>query len=39
MDFSELRAVIKGESNKGTFVPSSDLIQNIVFDLKKEENL
>jgi len=37
MDFSELRSIIKGESNKGTFVPSSDLIQNIVFDLKKDE--
>ena len=37
MVFSELRAVIKSESNKGTFVPSSDLIQNIIFDLKKDE--
>ena len=37
MDFSELRSIIKDESNKGTFVPSSDLIQNIVFNLKKDE--
>jgi type II restriction enzyme len=37
LDFLELRAIIKDESKKGTFIFSTDLIQKIVFDLKKEE--
>ncbi|MCL1994123.1 MAG: HindIII family type II restriction endonuclease [Spirochaetes bacterium] len=37
MDFSELRAIIKDESSKGAYVPSSDLIQKIVSELKKHE--
>ena len=37
MDFSNLRALIKVESEKRTFVPSSEMIQSIVFDLKKED--
>jgi hypothetical protein len=37
LDFLELRSIIKDESRKGTFIPSTDLIQKIVFDLKKEE--
>jgi len=36
LDFLELRSIIKDESRKGTFIPSTDLIQKIVFDLKKE---
>jgi type II restriction enzyme len=37
MNFSKLRMKIKDESKKGTFEISSDLIQNIVFDLDKNE--
>lgn len=37
MNFPELRSIIKIESEKGSFVPSSDKIQNIVFNLKKHE--
>jgi type II restriction enzyme len=37
MNFSELRSLIRNESKKGTFIPSSELIQKSVFDLKKDE--
>jgi len=37
MDFLDLRTIIKDESEKKTFVPSSEMIQSIVFDLKKEK--
>jgi len=37
MDFLDLRALIKVESEKRTFVQSSEMLQNIVFDLKKED--
>ena len=37
MNFSELRSLIRNESKKGTFIPSSELIQKSVFDLKKDK--
>jgi type II restriction enzyme len=37
MDFLKLRTIIKDESKKGTFISSTELIQKIVFNLKKEE--
>jgi type II restriction enzyme len=37
MDFSEIRSIIRNESKKGAFIPSSELIQKIVFDLKRDE--
>jgi type II restriction enzyme len=37
MDFKELRSIIKGESNKGDFIGSSNVIQQLIFDLKKDE--
>ena len=37
MDFLELRSKIKDETKKGTFIPSSEILQNIIFSLKKEE--
>lgn len=37
MDFFELRSIIRDESKKGAFILSTDLIQRIIFDLKKEE--
>jgi len=37
MTFLELRSIIRDESKKGTFIPSSELIQKVVFDLKRGE--
>ena len=37
MDFTELRIKIKNEAEKGTFESSTDLIQNLVFSLNKQE--
>jgi len=37
MDFSNLRSIIKVESEKRTFLTSSEMIQSMVFDLKKED--
>jgi type II restriction enzyme len=37
MDFVELRSKIKDESKKGTFEHSTDLIQDLVFNLNKQE--
>jgi type II restriction enzyme len=37
MDFLELRSIIKDEAKKRTFIYSTDLIQKIVFGLKKEK--
>jgi type II restriction enzyme len=37
MDFNKLRAIIKEEIKKGSFEGSSDLLQTLIFGLKKEE--
>jgi type II restriction enzyme len=37
MEFLELRELIKKESKKGTFITSCDIIQNFIFEQKKEE--
>ena len=37
MDFTELRAKIKEEAVKGTFENSTDLIQSLIFKLKKQK--
>jgi type II restriction enzyme len=37
MNFSELRSIIRDESKKDTFVSSSELIQGVIFNLKRED--
>ena len=37
MEFSKLRTIIKEESIKGTFISSSDFLQDVIFSLQKSE--
>ena len=37
MEFSKLRVLIKEESRKGTFIPSSELIQSVIFGLERAD--